>query len=141
MGLWQLHPQPPASPRLLEKAHLARHVFPHAAGRLAAMLLQIQDTYIPISSIVALKKADGQYALTFWSPGENGEAFLRTVTLTGDAQYEVESWLSGQFIVKAKNVIEGKASVRKTAADGFAFDRRKGDRRKASAPPRPPART
>src|SRR5690349_21147829 len=96
------------------------------------MLLQVNDTYIPISSIVALKKLDSQYALTFWSPGYGGDAFLRTVILTGDSLFEVESWLSGQIVVKVKEASEGKASSTKSTG-APSVERRKGDRRKGSA--------
>jgi hypothetical protein len=105
------------------------------------MLLQVNDTYIPISSIVALKKSDGQYALTFWSPCGDGDSFLRTVILTGDNLYEVESWLSGQIVVKVKEAAEGRASVAKAASDKPPFERRKADRRKPSGASRREART
>jgi hypothetical protein len=103
------------------------------------MLLQIQDTFIPISSIVALKKSDGRYSLTFWSPRDSGDAYLRTVILSGESLTEVENWLGGQIVVKVKDL--GDATVNITKGAATVVERRKGDRRKGSSANRREART
>jgi len=95
------------------------------------MLLQIDDTYVPISNIVAMKKADGNYAVSFWSPHPNGEPFLRTVMISGEALYELESWLSGQIVVKLTEAVEASAAA--TSSEGARSSARKSARSAAAA--------
>jgi len=97
------------------------------------MLLQIDDTYVPISNIVALKKTDGNYAVSFWSPRPNGEPFLRTVRISGEPLYELESWLSGQIIVKLTAAVEVPSTG--AGAENQRSAARKSARLPAASPP------
>jgi len=108
------------------------------------MLLQIDDTYIPISNIVGMKKADGKYAVTFWSPrATNGEPFLRTVIISGEPLYELESWLAGQIVVKLNDAVEvppqtGAAEVQRASSrKSGRMPAAAASSRRASAEPRP----
>lgn len=99
------------------------------------MLLQIDDTYVPISNIVAMKKANGNYAVSFWSPRQNGEPFLRTVLISGEALYELESWLSGQIVVKLANAVEIGSSAT-ASSEAQRSSPRKSARMPAASPSR-----
>jgi hypothetical protein len=65
------------------------------------MLLKLENLYIPIWGIVSLRKVDSSYEITYWA-GDTGEPQLRKVEVNGQAAFELEGWISGQYVVQVK---------------------------------------
>jgi hypothetical protein len=78
------------------------------------MLLKMDNLYIPIWGIVSLRKVDSSYEITYWA-GEAGEPQFRKVEVSGQAAFELEGWISGQFVVQVKAARAEAAAARKSA--------------------------
>ena len=100
------------------------------------MLLKLENLYIPIWGIVSLRKVDSSYEITYWA-GETGEPQLRQVEVTGQAAFELEGWISGQYIVQvqaakaaavSRPVKTGAKSQRTERLEGFDSKRQQAAR-------------
>ena len=83
------------------------------------MVFKIRDVYVPITSIVAIRRCDDGYcSLSFWdvSP-KSGEVVLKTVTVDNGARREIESWLNGQITVEVEPREESNAGLSSQPAE------------------------